>query len=172
MNKLLGIVYRLQHRSKHTLPNHRVHYGKTESLYFTISCDQTYTLKAHWNLKHISNFITFWWDCNFNHIIASVEENTNLLQMGVNIRMRRYSVCFDVLHFFTRHMNLSSSINISTFRLPASHLHREQQKHKVSLWLTCTYPQTTQTEIAYDKYCAIYWKQKSNSRHISVNNSK
>lgn len=71
------------------------------------------------------------------HRIASREDKVSVPQLGLNAREHRYSACLDELHSFS-HMNLSSSINISTFGLPASHLRREQQKHTSFLWLPAT----------------------------------
>lgn len=65
-----------------------------------------------------------------------LNQRTKLPQMGLNAREHRYSACLDEL--FTSPINLSSSINISTFGLPASHLHRVRQKHTTILRLPAT----------------------------------
>lgn len=71
-----------------------------------------------------------------NKIVSLKKTKTVCHSWALALKIRRHSICLDELH--SSHMNLSLPINILTFRLPASHLQREQQKHTTSLWLSAT----------------------------------
>lgn len=86
--------------------------------------------RSHSFLKFSQNVISF----TGSPLLGTISV---CLRQALTVAIRRHSACcWNVLQSSTSHMNLSSSINISTFRLPAFHLYREQQKHRAPLWLT------------------------------------
>ena len=99
--------------------------------------------RKHTSSRHIRLWRMLIQLLKFSQNVISFTGSTLLGTLSVCLRwalmaaIRRHSACcWNVFLSSTSHMNLSSSINISTFRLPAFHLYREQQKHRAPLWLT------------------------------------
>lgn len=119
MNKLLRTAHHIQHRHNHALivGRLRVDYGGTTGVHFIDPGRDP-------NLEE--------WGCRiFKFNVPSTKRNKKKSKFHsehCSSGVSSEGTLETSRHIFFSHMNLSSSINISAFMQPASHLHREQQR--------------------------------------------